>query len=104
MENASALNAAQHSARCLSLTHIAATPYGAQQERSTAPPQSTWEGHPSALRLIATHILGWTPAPVSAGVTAAPRCPAKNVGHAQPSERDGIPIHPQCPAKDVEDT
>lgn len=50
MENASALNAAQDSARCFSLTRTAATPYGAQQERSTAPLQSTWEGYPSALR------------------------------------------------------
>jgi hypothetical protein len=104
MENASALNAAQDSARCFSLTHTATTRYRAQQERFIAPLQSTWEGYPSALRLIATHVLGWTPALVSAGVTAAPRCPARNVRHAQPSGRDGIPIRPQCPAKDVEDT
>jgi len=50
MENASALNAAQDSARCFSLTHTAAISYGAQQERSTAPLQSTWEGYASALR------------------------------------------------------
>jgi hypothetical protein len=60
MEDASALNSAQHSARFLSLTHTAATHYGAQQERFTTPQQSTWEGHPSTLRgkiVVSDHLL-----------------------------------------------
>ena len=50
MEDASALNTAQGPAHCLSLNHTATARYGAQQERFTAPLQSTWEGYPSALR------------------------------------------------------